>query len=84
MPLTNKQIASLLDFVASSEDDPGNCEDCLRDLAVFAEAELTSSDLSDAMAAVSSHLKQCHCCREEFEMLLEGLQALQMGEDNEL
>ena len=77
MPLTESQISTLLERVASAKPDPLTCDDCHQQLAVFAEAQLASRPLSEAMSAVATHLSQCHCCCEEYELLLESLRALQ-------
>ena len=79
MPLTQSQISHLLRRVASTETDPLTCDDCHRQLAAFAEANLASRPLSEAMTAVATHLSQCHCCCEEYELLLEGLRSLETG-----
>ena len=79
MPLTNKQISNLLGMVASGEPDRLDCDGCFEQLAEFAEIHLTSREIPEALRAVETHLRQCACCREEFDALLEGLRALHDG-----
>ena len=77
MPLAADQISSLLGMIAASEPDSLDCDGCLAQVAEFAEAELLSLDIPDAVRAVETHLKQCPCCRDEYNALLEGLRALE-------
>ena len=77
MPLAAEQISSLLGMIAASEPDSLDCDGCFARVAEFAEAELLSLDIPDAVRAVETHLKQCPCCRDEYNALLEGLRALE-------
>ena len=77
MPLAAKQISLLLDMIATSKPDSLDCDGCFAQVAEFAEAELLSLDMPDAVRAVETHLKQCPCCRDEYNALLEGLRALE-------
>jgi len=79
MPLTNEQVSNLLGMVASGEPDRLDCNGCFEQLAEFAEVHLTSREIPAALRAVETHLRQCACCNDEFNALLEGLRALQEG-----
>ena len=77
MPLTNEQIRSLLGMIAASEADSMECDGCHEQLAEFAETMLAAREVPEALQAVEVHLRQCRCCNDEFNALLEGLRALE-------
>jgi hypothetical protein len=77
MPLNKKQIATLLQLAASSEDDALDCDGCFEHLAQFAELILLQQEIPAALRVVEVHLRQCPCCKDEFEALMEGLRKLE-------
>ena len=77
MPLSKEQVASLIGMVASGEPDELDCDGCFEQLAVFAETQLTSREIPEALLAIETHLQQCACCQDEFNALMEGLRALE-------
>ena len=76
MPLSQQQISTLVSLVINSTPDPLSCDDCLVDVAQFAETELTGASLPESMLKVRTHLKNCPCCNDEYQSLLEALRAL--------
>ena len=53
------------------------CDECLRQVAQFAEQVLADKEPHERLALVRQHLVEiCTECREEFEILLEALRAL--------
>lgn len=81
MALSDDQISNLLGMVCSSQSDNLDCDGCFDHLAEFAEAKLQSREIPDALKEVENHLQQCACCKDEFNALLEGLRAMQQGEE---
>ena len=77
MSLTNEQISSLLNQIATTQPDELDCDGCFVHLAEFAERELSNQAVPDALKTVEVHLSQCSCCKDEFNALLEGLRALE-------
>ena len=77
MKLSHDQVDSLLSLVATAEVDRLDCDGCLDRIAEFADSKLQGHELTDAMLAVEVHLRQCVCCRVEYETLLDGLRALE-------
>lgn len=77
MPLTTEQISGLLGMIATVEPDSLDCDSCFEYLAEFAEAELASREIPEALKAVEIHLQQCMCCQDEYRALLEALRALE-------
>ncbi len=80
MSLTRKQISILMQLVAETSPDEMDCGDCLDHLAEFAETHLEGRPLSDALAEVQTHMKNCPCCEHEFQSFLEALQGIAEGE----
>ncbi len=78
MPLSNEQVQSLLEMIKSthSERSDCGCDSCYENLAEFAERQLSGAEMTEAMQAVRQHLTQCRCCCEEYNALMEGLQAM--------
>lgn len=77
MPLTTNQVTTLVNMVATSEPDVLDCDGCYEHMAEFAEAELANREVPDALKAVEAHLRQCNCCKDEFNALIEGLRELE-------
>lgn len=76
MPLSDKQVATLLSMVIGTEPDSIDCDGCFKHIAEFAEIELAGSEVPDALKAIQRHLEQCPCCKDEFNALIAGLNAL--------
>lgn len=62
-------------MVAATRPDEIGCDECFEQLDRFAELRLAGKGAGEAMPLVQDHLDRCRDCREEFEMLLEALQA---------
>ena len=77
MPISKKQIDTLLGLISDTESDNLDCDGCFGQLAEFADAKLANQEIPVALQAVEQHLKQCTCCCDEFETLLEGLRGLE-------
>lgn len=76
MPLSKQQIDTLISLVVNSTPDTLSCDDCLVYVAQFAETELMGASLCESMTKVSEHLKNCPCCNDEYQSLLEALKSL--------
>jgi predicted anti-sigma-YlaC factor YlaD len=76
MKLSKDQIESLVKMVASAETDESDCDSCFEHLAEFAETELSGKEIPEALRAVDRHIKQCDCCRAEYDALVAGLKAI--------
>ncbi len=69
MPLSRKEINSLMLLVGLTKDGEVNCERCLAVVAEFAEQQLAGKTISESLKAVEHHLSICEECREEYEAL---------------
>jgi len=76
MPLSNEQIKSLLGLVANVESDSMDCDSCFGRVAEFAEINLKGAEIPEAFRDVEAHMRQCPCCKDEYEALLAGLRGL--------
>ena len=76
MPLSNDQIKGLLGLVANIESDSLDCDGCFGQVAEFAELKLTGAEIPEALRDVETHMRQCPCCKDEYQALLLGLQGL--------
>ena len=76
MPLSNEQIKNLLGLVAAVEPDSMNCDGCFGKVAEFVEIKLRGAEIPEALQDVEVHMRQCPCCKGEYEALLEGLHGL--------
>jgi hypothetical protein len=72
-------VEKLLDLVATTQNDPLDCDGCLANVAEFAEAHLAGRPVSAALESVRLHLESCGCCQDEYQALLAALGTL--GED---
>ncbi len=69
---TLKQLVRTI--IATREDEIG-CDDCFNELDRFVEVKLKGKNAAQAMPLVQHHLEMCPDCREEFQALLEAIQA---------
>jgi len=76
MPLSKNQINGLLKYVVNAEPDPMDCAGCYSNVAEFSDAYMMGEEIPQALQAVETHHRQCPCCRDEFESLLDGLRNL--------
>ena len=77
MSLSNEQISDLVRLATSAESDGLDCDGCFAHLAEFADLELAHREIPEALKTVEVHLRQCQCCRAEFEALMEALRSLE-------
>lgn len=73
MPLTKKEIAGLMRLIALTKDEEIDCEQCLSQMAEFAEHEWAGGSILEGLQTVEHHLSICAECREEHEALKRAL-----------
>lgn len=76
VPLTNREIETLLRWVGATREEEIDCDRCAGQLAEFAERVLAKRPLSESLEAVAQHLAVCTDCREDYEALQRGLEEL--------
>ena len=82
MKLDPKHIKGLMKLISITRDKEFNCEDCLAHVAEFAECTLAGKAIPEALEAVEHPLSLCPECHEEYEVLLEVLQAIGSSDDS--
>lgn len=65
MPLSQNQISSLLNLVASVESDPIDCDGCFGRIANTTEAKMLRLEIPQALRAIEIHLRQCRFYKNE-------------------
>ncbi len=73
MTLSRQQIDELLKSVSLTRPDELGCDECLKDVAEFAEHSLAGKSIPEGLIAVEHHLAICAECQEEYEALLTAL-----------
>ena len=79
-PLTSELLARLVEDASQAKPDSLDCDGCFEQLAEFAETQLAELETPEALRAVENHLRQCGCCRDEYEALLDGLREINTPE----
>lgn len=72
-----EMLEGMLRGIMTTRPDEIDCDECFERLDEFTELVLAGKDIPEAMELVEDHLNRCPDCREEFEALLEALQAVQ-------
>ncbi len=76
MPLSKNQIHTLLKLTAKVEDDSIDCDGCYGSVAELSEVQEEGLKVPQALQAIEVHLRQCVCCKDEYESLRDGLKSL--------
>jgi uncharacterized protein with PIN domain len=73
MALSREQMEALLRSLSLTRQEEITCDECLKEVAEFAENELQGKTVPESLEAVAQHLLLCGECREEYEALLRAL-----------
>jgi len=73
MALKLAEVRSLVRAALATRPVEIGCDDCLAQVAAYAERELAGLPVSEALRLVEQHLGNCPECREEYEALLAAL-----------
>lgn len=69
-------IKRMVRGIVTTRSDELGCDECFEQVDRFAEMVLDGRDAAEALPLVQDHLNRCIDCREEFEALVDALQAL--------
>jgi len=69
MSLSEQQVQTLVQLAVTTTPDSMDCDGCYGRVAEFAELHLANRPLTESMRCVEEHLKNCPCCKDEFEAL---------------
>jgi len=76
MELTDGDLRALVEAAAITRDVEIGCDDCLDQIASYAETKLRGLATPEALRLVEEHLTICQECHEEFEALADAVRAL--------
>ena len=79
MSLEKQQVEALLSSVADTREDEIGCDECHAGMAEFAERELIGADVPTALRRIQAHIAFCPECTEEYELLLDMVDATSLG-----
>lgn len=82
MPLSKKELEALMEQIGLTRDQEIDCDQCLSQVAEFAEHHLAGQTIPHGLKAVQHHLAICGECREEYEALQRALDAIAPGADD--
>ena len=77
MELDRYTLKQMIRDALTTRPDELSCGQCFDHLDHFAELSLVGKSAGEAMPLVQDHLEHCVDCREEFEALLQALQAVE-------
>ena len=69
MSLSEQQVRTGVQLAVTTTPDDMDCDGCFGQISEFAELHLANQPLSESMRLVDEHLKNCPCCKDEFEAL---------------
>jgi hypothetical protein len=78
MIISKKEINGLMKLIGLTKDDEIDCDQCLEQIAEFAETELSGKTISDGLVAVEHHLSICSECCEEYKVLKNALSQIDL------
>ena len=73
MALSKKEIDALIKVVSQTRSGELTCDECLKELAEFAENSLEGKSIPESVQAVEHHLAICPECEEEYQALLTAI-----------
>ena len=76
-PVKEDTLKKLVHLIATTRSDEIGCTDCFDHMDRFVELVVEGTDPAEAFPLVQHHLEICHCCYEEYEALVEAIQAIQ-------
>ena len=73
MALSRQELDGLIKAVSLTRRDELSCDECLKELAEFAELFLEGKPVTEGLEAIEHHLAICSECEEEYQALLTAL-----------
>lgn len=69
-------LKKMIRAIKNTRDEEIGCDECFDQLDQFIELKLKGKSPEEALPLVQDHLDRCQDCREEYEVLLEAIQGL--------
>lgn len=76
MQLTPDALRTLARAIRATRPDEIGCAKCYEQLDLFVDKLIEGVPVDEAMPLVQAHLDMCMNCHEEFDALLEAIQAV--------
>lgn len=75
MKESDKVLKGLLQALVHTHEDELDCQQVYEVIDVYAEMSARGEDVSEALPLVKHHLEMCKDCMEEYEALMQVLEA---------
>jgi hypothetical protein len=75
--IQSSTLKEILHRILRTQKEEIGCETCYESLDRFVELELDGKDADQALPLIRRHLEVCSGCGEEYQALLQALQAMQ-------
>ena len=76
MSIPEEKLKFFINKIAATRPDEIGCDDCYEQLSQFADMLRDGKDPAKLMPLMQHHLEMCSICGEEFEALVEALEAV--------
>lgn len=70
-----QKFRDMMKVLFLTRDEDITCSECFADLDIYVDKLRQGEDPAKVLPQVQRHLDQCSCCRGEFEMLRDMLEA---------
>jgi len=77
MALTSEQVGRLLKKLQQTKAVEMSCPECLDELDKYTQKVLDHLPIDRSLEGVREHLAACPCCNDQFNLVLETLQAIE-------
>jgi hypothetical protein len=77
MALNSDQIGRLLTMIQQTREVELTCPECLDELDKYTQSILDGMPINGVLDRVREHLEACHCCNDQFKLVLETLKAIE-------
>lgn len=76
MRIPEEKLKDFIKKIAATLPEEIGCDDCFEQLSLFADMLRDGKDPAKVMPMMQHHLEMCSVCGEEFEALVEALEAV--------
>lgn len=76
MRIPEEKLKNFIKKIAATLPEEIGCDDCFEQLSVFADMLRDGKDPAKVMPMMQHHLEMCNVCGEEFEALVQALEAV--------
>lgn len=80
MKIEQSTLVKLINAISMTKDIEIGCEECFQQMDVYVEMLRAGKEPKEVMPLVQDHLNVCSCCSEEFQALIEALDAAETEE----